>query len=219
MIFEQALNNMVEQQIRPWEVLDQRVLDLITANPREEYVPEIFRKLAYADTQIPLDDGEVMMEPKLEARMLQTLAVEPNEYVLEIGTGSGYVTALLARLAPRGRVLSVEISPTLKTQAEAKLATHGVDNVTLELGDGISGWPQAAPYDAIALTGSMPLPDEGLSRQLKVGGRLFVIVGEAPVMEARLITRVSENDWSTQSLFETVIPMLKGAKEPDRFVL
>lgn len=214
---EKARYNMVEQQIRTWDVLDQRVLDLVAASPRDQYVPAAFKKLAYADMSIPLGEGEVMMPPREEARMVQALDVQPEDYVLEVGTGSGYVTALLAQLARR--VTSVEISRRLKQQAESKLADHHHHNVTVELGDAVKGWGGKAPYDVIAVTGSMPILEEDFQRQLKLGGRLFVIVGEAPAMEARLITRVSEADWSTESLFETVIPPLIGAKHPERFVL
>lgn len=217
MNFKLARSNMVEQQIRTWDVLDQRVLDLIRDTPREDYVPEAFRKLAYADISIPLGEGEVMMPPREEARLLQALQIKPGNHVLEVGTGSGYLTALLARLARQ--VVSVEISETLAARAHAALEAHGIKNVAAEVGDAVRGWESAAPYDAIAVTGSLPLLDERFARQLKLGGRLFVIVGQAPAMEALLITRMGRDDWGRESLYETVVPPLRGAKAPERFVL
>ena len=216
MDFEKARHNMIEQQIRTWEVLDQRVLDTILHMPREAFVPEAYRNLAFADTNIPLDGGEVMMTPKLEARLLQALSVRSDDEILEVGTGSGYLTALLTKLAKH--VTSVEILPKLHKAAQQLLANYEIRNATLELGDGVKGWEDAAPYDAIAITGSVPSLEGDFQRQLKVGGRLFVIVGEPPTMEACLITRVGESDWSTTSLFETVLPPLHGVKEPERFV-
>nr|MBS0020278.1 protein-L-isoaspartate O-methyltransferase [Gammaproteobacteria bacterium] len=217
MNFQRARFNMVEQQIRTWDVLDQRVLDIIRDIPREDYVPEAFRNLAYADTSIPLEDGEVMMPPRVEARLLQALQLKPDDRVLEVGTGSGYLTALLAQLA--GRVVSVEISETLAARARRALEAHHVKNVVVEVGDAVRGWASAAPYDAIAVTGSLPMMEEQLQRQLKRGGRIFVIVGQEPAMEALLITRIGQDDWSRESLFETVLPPLRGARRPDRFVL
>jgi protein-L-isoaspartate(D-aspartate) O-methyltransferase len=216
MNFEQARFNMIEQQIRPWEVLDQRVLDLLRHVPREEFVPDAYRRLAFSDTSVPIGSGEVMMAPKVEARMLQSLAVEAGDKVLEIGTGSGYVTALLGKSG--GQVLSVEIHPDLLQRAKQRLGNFGLSNITLELGDGARGWPAAAPFDVIAITASMPILDALLQQQLALGGRLFVITGQSPVMEASLITRVGEREWSTESLFETDIPPLVGVPEPPRFV-
>ncbi len=216
MNFEQARYNMVEQQIRTWEVLDSRVLDLLLTVPREDFVPERFRKLAFSDICIPLGQGEVMMPPKVEARLLQALELQPTDKILEIGTGSGYLTALLARLGKH--VLSVEIEPEFTRAAEAKLATHGIGNVKLEVGDGVYGWEREAPYDAIAVTGSVPLLTDHFQRQLAIGGRLFVIVGASPVMEARLITRMDDHEWIQESLFETDLPPLRGAPCPQKFV-
>ena len=217
MNLEQARTNMVEQQIRTWEVLDQKVLDLMASMPREDYVPTAYRNLAYADMDVPLDHGQVMMTPRVEARMLQALEIGGTDRVLEVGTGSGFVTALLARLAKR--VTSVEIHDALRADAQAKLEAHGVGDVTLNTGDACRGWDQAAPYDVIAVTGSLPTLDEELQGQLTVGGRVFVIVGEAPAMEALLIRRVGDSQWITESLFETVIPQLEGVEQPERFVL
>ena len=216
MNLEQARFNMIEQQIRTWEVLDQRVLDVLSEVPRDAFVPAAYRAVAYADVELPLGEGELMMAPKLEARMIQSLRLTPTDRVLEVGTGSGFVTALLARLA--GEVVSVERIEALSQQASVRLSAHGVQNVTLRVGDASRGWPAEGPYDAIAVTGSVPALGEDFQRQIKVGGRLFVVVGEAPAMEALLITRVAERDWSQESLFETVVAPLRGLPPRDRFV-
>lgn len=207
---------MIEQQIRPWEVLDQRVLDLVAATPREQFVPEQYRNLAFADVNLPLGEGEVMMQPKAEARLLQALQVRPEDVVLEVGTGSGYVTACLAKLARH--VYSVEIRPEFSSAAAARLDALGISNVSLETGDAAQGWDRHAPYDVIAVTGSLPLPPSAFEQQLAPGGRLFVIVGEAPAMEACLITRVGDTDWTRDGLFETVLPPLRNAPERPKFV-
>jgi len=214
---EQARFNMVEQQIRTWEVLDQKVLDLMAQVPREDFVPAAYRNLAFADTCIPLEHGQSMMLPRVEARMLQALQVSPSDRILEIGTGSGFVTALLARLG--GHVVSIEIHELLSNSAGQKLDTHDVENVDIHTADGSRGWEQSAPYDVIAITGSLPVAEESFQNELAVGGRLFVIVGQEPAMEALLITRNSETQWSTDCLFETVLPPLSGVEEPERFVL
>ncbi len=213
---EQARFNMIEQQIRPWDVLDDRVLSLLTEVPRERFVPESERKLAFADVAIPLDHGQFMMPPRVEARALQALAVGQNDTVLEIGTGSGYLTALLASLAKH--VFSVDIFSDFTTSAETKLATAGIKNVTLETGDAANGWEQHAPYDVIAVTGSCPVLPSSFQKMLKIGGRLFVIVGDAPIMEALLIARTSENAWSRESLFETEVPPLLNIAKPQKFI-
>ena len=212
----QARHNMIEQQIRPWDVLDQRVLELIDALPRENFVPAAYIKLAYADINIPLDHGQVMMAPKVEARMVQALAIKDTDTILEVGTGSGYVTALLARSGKR--VYSVDIYPDVTAAAGRKLAELGIDNVILETGDAVNGWDRHGPYDVIAITGSLPTLPEGFLQSLKIGGRLFVVTGQEPVMEARLITRTSEQGWIEQALFETVLPPLVNAPQPQRFV-
>lgn len=216
MNLEQARHNMIEQQIRPWDVLDTRVLTLIKELPREAFVPPAFLKLAYADIQIPLGEGEVMMEPKLEARMMQELDVRPKEKVLEVGTGSGYVTALLARAAKH--VYSVDVHAGFTEQARARLAAFDIANVTLEIGDASRGWNTHGPYDAIAVTGSLPVLPEAFQQSLAMGGRLFVVVGEAPIMEALLITRVTEDAYTRESLFETNLRPLVNAHRPERFV-
>ena len=214
---EQARFNMVEQQIRTWEVLDQQVLNLMAEVPREDYVPSAYRNLAFADTCIPLDHGQTMMVPRVEARMLQALQVSPSDRILEIGTGSGFVTALLARLG--GHVASIEIHESFCKGAREQLAAHSVENVDIHNADGSRGWERSAPYDVIAVTGSVPVAETSIQNNLAVGGRLFIIVGQEPAMEALLITRNSDTQWSTDCLFETVLPPLTGVEEPERFVL
>jgi protein-L-isoaspartate(D-aspartate) O-methyltransferase len=208
--------NMIEQQIRPWDVLDQGVLDLIAELPREDFVPEAYRNLAYADTAIPLGHGQVMMHPKIEARLLQALDLHATDSVLEVGTGSGYLTALLARATHH--VYSVDIIPQFKLQAAEKLAVHGIDNVTLEIGDAARGWPRYGLYDVIAITGSLPELPASFLQSMNRGGRLFSVVGTAPVMEAVLVRRVGESEWSRESLFETDLPRLINAPATARFV-
>ncbi len=216
MNFEQARYNMVEQQVRPWDVLDQRVLDLMQALPRDEFVPEAYRNLAYADIEIPLAGGQTMLAPKLEGRIVQALRLTSGDTVLEVGTGSGYLTALLAKLS--AQVISIDINESFTQQANQKLAQHHIENVTLHTGNAAQGWEQSAPYDAIALTGSLlELPDS-LKKQLKIGGRLFVVIGEDTIMEARLITRIAQQQWHTESLFDTCLPMLQHASITQRFV-
>jgi protein-L-isoaspartate(D-aspartate) O-methyltransferase len=213
---ERARFNMVEQQIRPWEVLDQRVLDLLSSVRREEYVPARYRELAFADMEIPLGHGETMLAPKIEARMLQELALAPGDRILEVGTGSGYMTALLASLG--SHVYSVDIVPEFTQTAGAKLAAHGATNVILETGDAARGWDRHGPYDAIVVTGSMPVLPDAFPKSLRPGGRLIAVVGEPPVMEVQLITCVAAGAYSTTGLFETCIAPLKNALQPERFV-
>ena len=214
MDFEQARFNMVEQQIRTWEVLDQDVLDLLFTVRREEFVLPEYRSLAFADLELPIGGGERMWAPKLEARVLQSLRLAPQESVLEIGTGSGYFSALLASRARD--VTSVEIDPELATSARGRLARHGFHNVRCEVGDGARGYYEQT-YDVIVLTGSTPLLPERLLAQLKPNGRLFAIVGEAPVMTARLVTWTAPGSRVTTPLFETVVAPLRHAAAPDRF--
>ena len=215
MNLEQARFNMVEQQIRPWEVLDQAVLDLLYAVPREEFVPPAFRRLAFADMEIPIGEGEAMMAPKIEARLLQALALRKTERVLEVGTGSGYLTALLARCA--AHVYSLEIRPALAAFGRENLARHGADNLTLEVGDGARGEAKRAPYDAIVLTGSTPVLPGVLKEQLAPGGRLFAVVGELPVMVATLVTCTAPGAYASVGLFDTVLAPLVNAAQPPRF--
>lgn len=217
MNIEQARFNMIEQQIRPWEVLDPEVLALLSVVRREDFVPRAHRALAFADLELPLGDkpGQTMLAPKVEARLLQELAVRPTDRVLEVGSGSGYMAALLAARAEY--VYTVEIDPALADTARSNLRNAGVGNVTVELGDAARGWAAHAPYDVIVLSGSTPVLPEAFLQQLKVGGRLVAFVGEEPVMEAQLITRTAENAYSTINLFETVVAPLAGAQQRDAF--
>ncbi|MGH8690166.1 MAG: protein-L-isoaspartate O-methyltransferase family protein [Burkholderiales bacterium] len=215
MNLEQARTNMVEQQIRTWEVLDQDVLDLLYVVPREEFVPAEHRALAFSDMEIPIGEGERMWQPKMEARIVQELAIRKVDRVLEVGTGSGYLTALLSHRA--AQVCSVEIKPALAAFGRANLERHGADNVTLESGDAARGWPGHAPYDVIVLTGSTPRLPQSLVEQLAPGGRLFAVVGEAPAMTARLVVSSGPGAWRSADLFETVIAPLANAEHPPRF--
>jgi len=215
MNIEQARFNMIEQQIRPWDVLDAEVLELLHVVKRENFVPEAHKALAFADTEIPLPGGSAMLAPKVEARMLQDLALKSHESVLQIGTGTGYMAALLAHKARH--VTSVEISPEMKAVAEKNLAAAGISNVTVEQGNGAQGWAQGAPYDVIVVSGGLPVLPEAFLSQLKVGGRLIAIVGEAPAMKAQLVTRTGEAGYDTRTLFETNVKLLKDAVAPSQF--
>ncbi|MEN8170411.1 MAG: protein-L-isoaspartate O-methyltransferase [Pseudomonadota bacterium] len=208
MNIEQARHNMIEQQIRPWDVLDQQVLDLVMRSPREDFVDPAQRNLAFVDMELPIGHGASMMFPRVEARMLQALQVQPGDRVLEIGTGSGFVTMLLASLG--SHVYSVEINEELAVAAGKRLAEHGIENVDIKLGDAAGGWSENQPYEVIAITGSMPNLPESFKQNLQVGGRLFAIIGEGPVMEAKLITRLNANEWEEKVLFETHVSPLKN---------
>ena len=215
MNIEKARFNMVEQQIRPWEVLDQDVLDLLYVIRREEFVSPAYRALAFSDLEIPLGDGERMWAPKIEARVLQELAVRKGDKVLEVGTGSGYFAALLAH---RGQLVhSVEINPRLAAFGAANIKAQAIENVAIEEGDAAQGWAKHAPYDVIVLTGSVPVLPQTMLEQLKPGGRLFAIVGDPPVMEARLVTCVAAGTYRSTDLFETNFPPLRNAPQPSRF--
>lgn len=215
MNIEQARFNMIEQQIRPWEVLDPQVLDLLFVVKREDFTPPAYRNLAFADMEIPLGGGQVMLAPKIEAKMLQELVLKKTDKVLEIGTGSGYMAALLAARAEH--VVTVESRPELAATAKENLERAGVANVTVEVGNGAEGWSRRGPYDAIVVSGSLPVVPASLLKQLRVGGRLAVVVGEAPVMEAQLITCTGEGIYNTVNLFETVIPALDGIETKASF--
>lgn len=211
---EQARFNMVEQQIRPWDVLDMRILDLLIKVKREHFVPPARQEMAFMDIEIPLGNGVSMWQPKLEARALQALQLKPRDRVLEIGSGSGYLTALLSQLAQH--VTSIEIVPELHAFAEKNLAAHHIDNVSLVQGDAAHGWPGS--YDAIILTGSVPVLPAAFQNSLKPGGRLFAIVGDAPAMQARLITCETPGIFESVTLFETNVAPLQNALQPKRFV-
>lgn len=211
---ERARYNMIEQQIRPWDVLDQQVLDTLAEVPREDFVPQRYRRLAFADVRIPLGHGQTMMNPNVEGRMLQALAIRPVDTVLEVGTGSGFITACLARLA--ARVDSVDMFPEFIERARGLLRQHGVTNASLHSGDARLDWGNRA-YDVIALTGALPQLPDSWRRRLAVSGRLFAVVGVEPAMEAVLVTRIGEQEWEQVSLFETDLTYLIGYHKPASF--
>jgi protein-L-isoaspartate(D-aspartate) O-methyltransferase len=215
MNFEQARFNMVEQQIRPWEVLDGRVLELLETIQREDFVPVRYRKLAFADIAVPLECGQTMMRPKIEARLLQALDIQPDETVLEIGTGSGFVTACLAALAKR--VVSVEIHEELHREAAVKLADKGVANAELYIGDVMGDWQPEQAHDVVVVTGSVADVPEQFLGWVNPGGRMFVVRGHSPAMEALLMTRIGVTEWTVESLFETDLPALEGATPAQTF--
>jgi protein-L-isoaspartate(D-aspartate) O-methyltransferase len=210
-----ARRQMIEQQVRAWEVLDLKVLDVLQQVPREEYVPAGYRELAFADTAVPLAHGQSMLPPKLEGRILQVLEVQPHEQALEVGTGSGFFAACLGRLARSVR--TIDLFPEFAAGATAAFARTGVHNVTAATADAMQLAERDA-YDVIALTGALPVYDERFERALRVGGRLFVAVGSGPMVEALRITRTGPADWSRESLFETGMPALVHAPQPPKFI-
>ena len=215
MNIEQARFNMIEQQIRPWNVLDADVLELLVVVKREDFVPAAYKSLAFVDTEIPLPGGEAMFTPKIEARILQEVQLKKHETVLEVGTGSGYMAALLAH---RGRhVTTIEINAEIKALAEANLAKAGVSNVTVELGNGLEGHAAGAPFDVIVISGALEALPEVFLKQLKVGGRIAAIVGHAPVMSCQVVTRVSETAFDTVKVFETNVKLLSQLAPASRF--
>jgi protein-L-isoaspartate(D-aspartate) O-methyltransferase len=216
MNIEQARFNMIEQQIRPWNVLDQDVLELLGVVKRENFVPAAYKNLAFVDTEIPLPHGENMLAPKVEARLLQAAKVKKHEQVLEIGSGSGYMAALLAH---KGRhVTTVEIEPELKTLAEKNLLAQGITNATVVAGNGAQGWAKGMePYDVIIISAALPVLPDSFLQQIKVGGRIVAIIGEAPAMTAQLITRSGNTEYQTEILFETSTRLLREAVTPSRF--
>ena len=215
MNIEQARFNMIEQQIRPWDVLDPGVLALLAVVRREDFVPAAFRSMAFMDTEIPLPDGQCMLAPRVEARLLQELQLQRHESVLEIGAGSGFMAALLAHRSRQ--VVSLEISETLAHMAQDNLRRAGVMNAVVRCADGSAGLSGEAPFDAIVLSGSVAAVPQVLLDQLKVGGRLIGIVGDEPVMRARLVRRADASSWSQTDLFDTVAPRLRGFPESERF--
>jgi len=219
MNIEQARFNMIEQQIRPWEVLDQGVLSLLAVVKREDFVPAAYRALAFVDTEVPLPEGQSMLAPKVEARLLQELAVARHEQVLEIGAGSGYMAALLAHKAQQ--VTTLEVVPELARMAEANLRRAAVMNARVLQADGSRGLADQGPFDVIVLSGSVASIPTVLLEQLKVGGRLAAIVGFEPVMRATMVTRVGssakEVEYRSVELFDTVAPRLANFEEPTRF--
>lgn len=210
---DQCRHNMVEQQVRPWDVLDDKVLNTLQFIPRDQYVPSQYTDLAYADTAIPLNAQQYMMHPILEGRLLQLLDIQPEDKVLEIGTGSGFLTACLANLA--GHVDSVEIDAELAESATQRLQKHAIDNVNIRCGNGLELANPNIKYDVIVLTGSVSEAPENLKQALTPKGRIFVVSGAAPAMQARILTRTTENDWADEVFFETVLPpLVHGEAKP-----
>jgi protein-L-isoaspartate(D-aspartate) O-methyltransferase len=212
---EQARFNMVEQQIRPWQVLDSQVLAVLSKVQRELFVPQAYQALAYTDTDIPLGHGQSMAPPRVAARLMHDLHLSGTEKVLEIGTGSGYLAALLAGRAQR--VVSLEINPELASNARNSLQRAGITNVDVRVADGSQGAAGDAPFDAIVLGGSVSEVPQGLLQQLKVGGHLIAIVGQDHVMAATLYTRTAEAAWDSKALWDHTAPRLQGFSEPSRF--
>jgi protein-L-isoaspartate(D-aspartate) O-methyltransferase len=215
MNFEQARFNMIEQQIRPWDVLDADVLQLLAEVKREDFVPLAHKVIAFADLEIPLGQGQTMLPPRVEARMLQDAAIQKTDKVLEIGAGSGYMTAMLAHQAHR--VITLEINPELAKMARDNLQKAGVTNAEVRQFDGAKGTPAESPFDVIMLSGSVAVVPSALLAQLKVGGRLVAIVGDEPVMRATVVTRTSKTDYKTTQPWDTMAPRLLNFPEPDRF--
>jgi protein-L-isoaspartate(D-aspartate) O-methyltransferase len=211
---EIARRQMIDQQVRTWDVLDDRVLDVFARVSRDRYVPESFRDVAFADAAIPLGHGQGMLPPKVDGRILQALAVNCGEDVLDVGTGSGFLAACLAALG--GSVRSLEIFEDLAASARLTLRADSVTGVSVEVADA-SRLEETDRYDAIAVTASLPVYDARFERALKLGGRLFVITGQRPVMEARLVTRIAENEWRSEALFETVVEPMINASQPPTF--
>lgn len=212
---ETARFNMIEQQIRTWEVLDPIVLALLNEIPREHFVPAEYQGLAFADIEIPVGAGQTMLSPKLEGRILQALSMQKTHNVLHIGTGSGYVTALLASLAKH--VTSVEINAKLSAKAAQNLAKHTIQNVSLLVADGALGLPKQAPFDLIVYTGSCPVEPQGVRNQLAIGGAFFIVLGTGPAMQATLIQRLSDTAFRQDVLFETYVPELINAPQASTF--
>lgn len=218
MDYEKARFNMVEQQVRPWEVLDSNVLAALSQIKREDFAPVAYRNLAFSDLEIPLGHGQSMLPPRMEARLLQDALIEHGNKVLQVGTGSGYLAALIAHLVGKGgKVTSVEIEADLAKQAVANLSAAGMTNVSVQTGDASAGWSKDAPYDVIVVSGALPQVPEELLRQLVVGGRMVVVTGQGALMVAQRITRELENSWMTINLFEVVVPELKTKSNKSSF--
>ncbi len=215
MNLELARFNMIEQQIRPWNVLDPAILELLAVMRREDFVPPAYRALAFVDTEVPLPDGQCMLAPRVEARMLQELDLQRHERVLEVGAGSGFMAALLAHRARS--VTSLEVRPALATFASANLQRAGISNAKVRVLDGARGLPDDAPFDAIVLSGSVDSVPQALLEQLSPGGRLIAIVGDEPMMRAVRVRRLAASQFESTELFDTVAPRLSGFSEPSRF--
>lgn len=215
---DKARFNMVQQQIRPWNVTDEGVLSVMAELPREQFVPAAYHNLAYADLEIPIGEGQIMLAPKVVAHLLQALAIRPHDKILQIGTGTGYVTACLCHLG--GHLVGMEIHADLAEQTRTKLQALKPRRLEIRVGNGLAGPVEGHPFDVIAVTGSLPDATAlgPLEEQLTLGGRLFAVVGEEPIMEALLVTRTTDRDFYRRSLLETSAPALEKAPEPERFV-
>ena len=210
-----ARRQMIEQQVRAWEVLDLKVLNVLSQVPREEYVPPAYREIAFADTGVPLPHGQCMLPPKVEGRILQALDIQPHEHALEVGTGSGFFAACLGQLARSVR--TIDLFPDFVAGAQATYVRTGIHNVVAATADAMQ-FAERDAYDVIALTGSLPVYDARFERALRVGGRLFACIGDGPMLEAVRVTRTGPSDWSRESLFELGMPALLHAPEPPRFI-
>lgn len=217
MNLEQARFNMIEQQIRTWEVLDKQILELLERIPRDHFVPEAYKNLAYADIEIPLEHGEYMLAPKIEAKIMQALLPKPKELALEIGTGYGYLTALLASSV--SHVYSVDLYEDFRDTARANLTKMGITNMTIDVGDASKGWPEHGPFDVIAITATVPELDSSWQQMLTVGGRLFAFIGDASLATAVLITRTAPAEFSTETLFETAVQPMRNLIKKQEFLL
>lgn len=215
MDIDQTRSNMVAQQIRTQQVTNKKILNAFSKIPREDFVPDEYHALAFAETEIPLPHNQFMLAPSLEGKLLQALEISPKETVLEVGTGSGYFTALLASLAKH--VYSVEYFESLTEEAKEKLRQQHVFNTTLITADAAQGFSDHGPFDVIVITGSLPFLPESFKKSLNIGGRLIAILGDAPAMEATLYTRLSTSDWAIKTVFETTAPALIHALQPERF--
>ncbi|OGT30082.1 MAG: hypothetical protein A3E87_09620 [Gammaproteobacteria bacterium RIFCSPHIGHO2_12_FULL_35_23] len=213
---KQAKRNMITQQIRAWDVLNDDILDLMNSVPREIFIPKGYEHLAYADINTPIGNGQVMLAPKVIGKILAALVIIPTETVLEIGTGSGYLTSLLAKQS--NHVYSIEIDPEKKRLAQINLKRLGIENISLMTGDAAKGWSPNAPYDVIITTGSFPKLPTTLQKQLNIGGRIFAIIGSEPNMQALLLTKLAENSWEEKCLFETSAPRLINVNESIPFI-
>ncbi|MGA9574237.1 MAG: protein-L-isoaspartate O-methyltransferase [Lysobacterales bacterium] len=215
MNFDQARFNMVEQQVRPWEVLDERVLELLEKTHREDFVPVRYRKMAFTDMAIPLDNSQSMMKPVVEGRLLQSLELKPDETVLEIGTGSGFITACLAQLAQH--VVSVDTFEQFTSEVATKLKEKDIQNVELETGNVMTGWQPEHAHDVLVVTGSVPTIPDHFRGWVNPGGRIFVVCGDEPAMEAMLLTKLNATEWREESLFETDLARLIDAEKAPEF--
>lgn len=215
MDFEEAKRNMITQQVRTWSVLDEQVIDCLRNVPREQFVPEAMQSMAYSEQMLEIGHSQVMLPTSIIGRALQALMIREDEHALLVGTESGYLTALIASMA--GDVVSVDQHAEFNKSAKQRCDALGLDNTSFATGDASGGWDKAAPYDVVMLTGSLPALPESIKQQVRVGGRVFAVLGNAPTMHAMLFTQLASDDWHEESLFETTIPRLAGIQEARAF--